>query len=95
MSFLDSVKLALRVDDDFLDSDITETIEACKSDLVITGVDRNKITNEDKLILRAIKLFCKAEFSTDDKESERYKKAYESLKIHLSLSSDYKEGQNA
>ena len=95
MSFIDSVKLALRVDDDdFLDIDINETIEACKIDMEFSGVSKEKIEDTDSLILRAVKLFCKAEFSTDDKESSRYKDAYETLKIHLVLSSDYRAGES-
>ncbi|WP_251861964.1 head-tail connector protein [Clostridium sp. Marseille-Q2269] len=88
---LEKIKLVLRFDDDEFDGDIGETIEAAKADLELCGVDKNKINETDPLILRAIKTFCKAEFSTDIKEAERYRKSYESIRDHMTLSKDYTE----
>lgn len=86
---LEKIKLALRFDDDALDDDILDNIEAAKADMKLCGICENKIVNTDPLILRAVKTFCKAEFSTDDKESDRYRNAYEKLRDHLSLSIEY------
>jgi len=41
------------------------------------------------LILRAVKTFCKAEYSSDDKEAARYRQSYEMLRNHLTMSIDY------
>lgn len=86
---IDKIRAALRVDDNSMDEDIRDTINACISDLVLSGVSQTKANSEDALILRAVKSFCKSEFSSEDKESQRYRDAYESLKIHLCLSQDY------
>lgn len=86
---IDKIRTALRVDDNSMDEDIQDTINACISDMVLSGISQTKAESEDSLILRAIKLFCKSEFSSDDKESHRYRDAYESLKIHLCLSQEY------
>lgn len=86
---LDKIKLALRVDSDDLDDEIQDTIDAAKADLKLSGVLESKIIDTDSLILRAIKIYCKAEFSTDDKESTRYYDSYNMLKNHLCLSQDY------
>lgn len=86
---LEKVKLSLRIDDDYLDVEIQDTIDAAKADLKLSGILENKIIESDPLIIRAIKTFCKAEFSTDDKEAERYRDSYNMIKTHLSLSIDY------
>jgi hypothetical protein len=86
---LDKIRKALKFDDDSMDEDIQDTIDACISDMVLSGVSQTKAKSDDTLILRAVKSFCKSEFSSDDKESQRYRDAYESLKIHLCLSKDY------
>lgn len=86
---LNKVKLALRIDDNSLDDEIKDTIEAAKADLRLSGVLESKVVETDPLMIRAIKTFCKAEFSTDDKEVIRYRESYEMLKTHMVLSSDY------
>ena len=84
---LEKVKLALRIKSNKLDEEITDLIEACKIDLGLSGVKRIKDT--DPLIQQAIKLYCKANFGLDNKDSEKYQKSYEMLKISLSLCGDY------
>ena len=91
---LDKVKLYLKIDFDDLDSEIADLIEEAKADLILSGISKKKIEEEDILVQRAIKIFCKAEYS-DTKDSERYKKSYEMLKDHLSLSMDYVGDSNA
>ena len=84
---LERVKLALRIKSDKLDDEIVDLIEACKVDLGLSGV--RKIEDTDPLIQQAIKLYCKANFGLDNKDSEKYQKSYEMLKISLSLCGDY------
>ena len=84
---LEKVKLALRIKSNKLDEEITDLIEACKIDLSLSGVKRIKDT--DPLIQQAIKIYCKANFGLDNKDSEKYQKSYDMLKISLSLCGDY------
>lgn len=86
---LEKIKLALRIDGNDLDSEIDDEIEAAKADLILSGVTKEKINDEDPLIIRAIKIFCKIEFASNEQEAERYRNCYEMLKSHLTLSADY------
>ncbi|HBM74712.1 MAG TPA: DNA-packaging protein [Clostridiaceae bacterium] len=86
---IDKIKLALRIDDNSLDEDIQDTIDAAIADLRLCGILESKIVETDPLILRAIKTFCKAEFSVDEKEAERYRESYDMIRNHLALSMDY------
>lgn len=45
----------------------------------------------DPLIKRAIILYAKSHFGLDNADSEKYMKAFTSLKIHLALSAEYTE----
>ena len=86
---IDKIKLALRIDDSILDEDIQDTITAAKADLKLCGVAESKIVDTDTLILRAVKTCCKAEYSTNEKESTRYMESYFMIRNHLSMSIDY------
>lgn len=89
VTLLEKVKSSLRIDDTFLDIDIQDNIDACEADMQLCGILPSKIVDTDPLILRAIKTYCKSEYSSDDKESEKYRRAYEMLRDHLSMSIDY------
>ena len=58
--FLDKIKTTLRIDDNFLDEDIQDTIDSATGDLRLCGIVEDKIVETDPLILRAVKTFCKA-----------------------------------
>lgn len=88
---LQKLKLSLRLDSDDLDEDIISTVNACKLDLKISGIDEDDILNSDPLIYQAIKAYCKFDMSTDSQEAARYKKLYESLREHFALSEYYIE----
>lgn len=84
---LDKVKLALRITSTKLDTEITDLIEACKIDLSISGV---RVVNEaDPIIIRAVILYCKANFGLSNADSEKYQNSYELLKMSLKLCGDY------
>ncbi|MDM5439851.1 head-tail connector protein [Bacillus hominis] len=88
---LDVVKKALRVSHNALDDEITDLIEAARYDLMLSGVSSKKANDDiDPLIKRAITTYCKAEFISDARESERFKTSYNMLKNHLTLAGDYK-----
>jgi hypothetical protein len=84
---LEKVKMSLRITHDALDSDISDTIDACKRDLSISGVEI--IEDTDELIIQACKTYARAEYDFGGK-GEKYKESYELLKQHLSLCGDYK-----
>ena len=84
---LEKVKRALRLDDDELDDEVLDLIEACKADLMLCGVIN--ISDDDPLIIQAIKTYGRANFDVTNPDHEKYIRSYESLKSHLSLSDEY------
>ena len=84
---LERVKLALRITTNKLDSEINELIHAAKIDLSISGV-RN-INEADPIIIRAVILYCKANFGLSNADSEKYQNSYDLLKMSLKLCGDY------
>ena len=82
----EKIKSALRVDDSELDEEIQDTIQAAVADMKLCGIIESKIVETDPIIFRAVKTFCKSEFSTDEKEASRLKESYESIRNHLCLS---------
>lgn len=90
---LEDVKDALRVNGDDLDIEVQDLIDGAKADLILSGVNKDKVVDTDPLIKRAIIVYCKANFGYDDpKISERFQESYWSLKTHLTLSSEYTAG---
>lgn len=89
IDILQKVKMTLRVKNKAFDEDINDLIEEAKADLKTSGVVN--IDTDDKLIQKAIKTYCKANFGLENKDSEKYEKSYESIKIKLSLCEEYKK----
>lgn len=92
MALLDDVKNVLRESGAQSNTEIQDLIDAAKLDLEISGVAPANILETDKLIKRAINLYCKAHFSYEDpKTAERFADEYVNLKKHLVMSSKYTE----
>ena len=91
-SYLDDMRDALhRTSKDF-DGEIKDLIESARQELILSGVLPEKANDEsDPLIKRAVTLYLKADFGLEPEYSDRYRSAFESLKISLVLSKDYTE----
>lgn len=90
---LNDIKNSLRVNGNDLDIEIQGLIDSAKADLILSGVNKEKIVDTDPLIKRAITVYCKANFGYEDpKLSERFQESYISLKHHLTLSVEYTVG---
>lgn len=87
MPILDDVKVALRISNTAYDSEISDLINAAKSDLALSGV--LKVDDTDPLIKRALIVYCKANFGWNNPDAERFQLSYDLLKGHLSLSQEY------
>lgn len=84
----EKVRAALRISStsEKITEEIEDCIAACKADLFNDGV---KVTDEnDALIIRAITVYCKAEFGYNDK-AEKFRQSYDCLKMRLALSQEY------
>lgn len=90
---LNSIKDSLRINGNDLDIEIQDLIDAAKADLILSGVHKDKVKDNDPLIKRAVTVYCKAHFGYDDpKIAERFEQSYTSLKHHLTLSTEYTVG---
>lgn len=89
MAILDDVKLSLRISNTSYNTEITDLINACKADLGLTGMVDAVIVDTDALIKRAIMIYCKAHFGFDNPDYDKLIKAYNLLRLHLSISKDY------
>lgn len=83
---LDNCKLALRVSNSAYDTEIEGLIEACKTDLKLSGVASSYIKDTNSLIAHAIILYCKGHFGYDNPDRDKYIASYELLKAHLATS---------
>lgn len=79
-------KLLLRqATTDAFDDEIKSLIDACLLDLNISGVGEV----EDELIKRAVGIYVKAHFGSENPDRDGLIECYKSLKIHLALSQKY------
>jgi uncharacterized phage protein (predicted DNA packaging) len=93
---LNDVKLSLRITSSAFDVEVQDLIEACRVELVQSGVSILKAHDDtDPLIKRAITLYCKANFGFDNNDAERLNDSYVMLKQHLSLAADYNGANDA
>lgn len=67
------------------DEEIKNLIDACLLDLGISGVEKL----DDALIKRAVGIYVKAHFGSENPDREGLIECYKSLKIHLALSQKY------
>ncbi len=91
-SYLIYMRNALRRTSEDFDDEIKDLIESARQELILSGILSDKANDEsDPLIKRAVTLYLKAEFGLEPEYSDRYRSAFESLKISLALSKDYTE----
>ena len=95
LSLLSKIKTNLRISHNALDEDLGDTINACLQDLRTCGVKVSAVPDDvqetDPLILNAIKLYCRAEFTDDTEKAAAYRERYGSLKSCLMMASGYRE----
>lgn len=93
-SLLLKVKTSLRISHSALDEDLSDTIAACLKDLEVCGVqapapDDNQ--EMDPLILNAVKLYCRKEFTDDTGKAAEYQRRYDAMKSCLMTAEGYRE----
>ena len=86
---LESVKVALRISHDKLDTEILETIDTAKDEMARVGIEPTKIVETDPLISSAIKTFCKYAFSSEPKMQEGFFISWQYQIDCLRKSTDY------
>ena len=92
MGIVDDIKTTLRISNTAYDTEIVDLISAARSDLMLSGILESKANdNADPLIRRAITVYVKANFGWNNPDAERLQQSYDMLKMHLSLSQEYKQ----
>ena len=89
---LSKIKMSLRISHTALDEDVQDTIDACLADLKVCGVHESKLDvakELDPLILNAVKLYCKKEYTDDPVKAARYQGGYDALKSCLMMAEGY------
>lgn len=84
---LETVKKALRISHNELDSEIEGLIASCKAEMLIKGIKTYQDT--DPLIRQAIIVYCKSEFGLSNADSKKYRMSFDSLVISLALCGEY------
>ena len=88
------IKNNIRIKHTKLDADIEDSIRTALADLEMCGV-KVLIVEEsgdlDPLILNAVKLFCKAEYTDDPVKAAEYQRRYDSMKSSLMMAGKYRE----
>lgn len=91
--YLAAFRKALRLTSTDLDEEIADLIRAAREDLALGGVLPERARDEeDPLIKRALTSYIKAEFGLDNDDADKYRAAYDRLKVSLALASDYVGG---
>lgn len=84
---LAKIKTDLRISHTALDGDLSDTVDACLSDLRICGIADPDPT--DKSILAAVKLYCRAAYTDDAGKASAYMERYSAMKACLMMASGY------
>lgn len=83
---LESVKLALGITVNAYDTEIQDLIDAALLDLGIAGVEG--YNQNDKLVLQAVKTYCRAHFQSPA-DYDRLKASYDEQKGQLMIATGY------
>lgn len=89
---LNKIKTSIRIGHDKLDEDVADDIVACLADLRKDGIVESKLDASkelDPLILHAVKMYCKANYTDDPVKATRYQAGYDSLKSSLMMAEGY------
>lgn len=86
---LEKVKLAIRYRNNLFDEEINMYIEACKNNLILAGINADKIIETDKSILNTVISYVKWQLNFQGRGVE-WERIYKDLKLSLCLDSKYK-----
>lgn len=91
MSINEKVKVALRITHNYLDSDIADTIQVAKKDMVRAGIKESMVESADELIESMIKTYCLYVYAPDEKLADGYFKSYQYQLDNARKSTGYME----
>ena len=74
---LEKVKLVLRISHNYLDSDICDTINTARAEMIRSGVSDIVAYSDADVVEMAIKTYCLFVYANDTKMSEGYFKSWQ------------------
>lgn len=86
---LTRIKLALRYNNTIFDDEIEGYIVACKNNLVLGGVNENRLDETDESYINTTIAYCKWLLNYQG-DGDKWKGIYDSLKLSIILDSNYK-----
>lgn len=90
--FLAEARGCLRIttDDTVINTEIVSLIKACQRDLIRNGITPRLANDlEDSLIKMAVLTYLKAEFGLDNKNYDKFRSSYETLRTELAITDEY------
>lgn len=84
------VRQDLRISHRQLDDDLRDQVDACLADLIMCGIQIP--SEEDPIVLNAIKLWCRANYTDDTGKAAAYQARYDALKGSLQMAEGYGGG---
>ena len=93
-SLLLKIKTNLRIRHTALDEDLSDTIAACLADLKVCGIQapaQDGTKDLPPLILSAVKLYCRKEYTDDPAKAAEYGRRYDAQKSSLMMATGYRE----
>lgn len=88
MTMLEQIKMALRITTNAYDAELNNLIAAAAIDLGIAGVNEERESVNNPIIIRAVSTYCKMNFGTVD-DYDRLKASYDEQKAQLSMATGY------
>ena len=86
---LEKVKLAIRYRNNLFDDEINMYIKSCKNNLILAGINADKIIDTDESILNTVISYVKWQLNFQGRGVE-WERIYKDLKLSLCLDSNYK-----
>lgn len=84
------IKTDLRITHSVLDSELSDQIDSCLADLRMCGI--GEPYEDDPLVLNCLKLWCRANYTTETGPADAYMNRYNALKSSLMMASGYGGG---
>lgn len=85
---LDDVKLAIRYKTNLFDDEINLYISSCKKNLILAGINADKIIDTDESIINTVIAYIKWQLNYQGRGKD-WEKIYKDLKLSLTLDSNY------
>lgn len=86
-ALLEKIKTSVRISHNALDLEVVDNIQAAVQDLRIHGITHAELP--DPLILNAVKLYVKAEYTDDQEKAATYRLRYKEMRDCLKAAEGY------